>query len=97
MSDLIILRQMLRDIDGEVGDIYDAAKFILNSTKSIDNTGKSSKITDDLKMRYNAIEQDIRSVAGMYAKVKITHFGGDRRKKAETNIIDNKIEDLADI
>jgi len=74
---------MLRDIDGEVGDIYDATKI--------------SKISDDLKTRYNAIEQDIRAVAGMYAKVKITHFGGDRRKKAETNIIDKEIQNAEEV
>ena len=30
------------------------------------------------KRRYNSIENDLRAVAGMYAKVKIRHFDGKK-------------------
>lgn len=56
---------MVRDIDFEIEEISDLVK-------------KEEKGDEIAKRRYNSIENDLRAVAGMYAKVKIRHFDGKK-------------------
>lgn len=64
MREINVVRQMVRDIDAEIEQIHDMVR--------------KDQSDENAKKRYHNIETDLRALAGMYAKVKIRYFGGEK-------------------